>query len=89
MGNPANFCERLFSLLALACAGMAVFRHFLHLARRLQYPWHGAGSSGAGSGRKTMTFNANISHLAVSIVGALVAATLFVSAAVGPAGQLI
>jgi len=37
----------------------------------------------------TMTFNANISHLAVSIVGALVAATLFVSAAVGPAGQLI
>jgi ABC-type multidrug transport system permease subunit len=36
-----------------------------------------------------MTFNANISQLAVSIVGALIAATLFVSAAVGPAGQLI
>jgi hypothetical protein len=50
---------------------------------------HGAGSSGAGSGRKTMTFNATMSQLAVSIVGALVAATLFVSAAVGPAGQLI
>jgi hypothetical protein len=37
-----------------------------------------------------MTFNfANLQHVAVSIVGALVAATLFVSAAVGPAGQLI
>ena len=36
-----------------------------------------------------MTFNATVSQLAVSIVGALVAATLFVSAAVGPAGQLI
>jgi hypothetical protein len=70
-------------------AEMAFFRHFLQLARPLQRPWHGAGRSGAGSGRKTMTFNANLSHLAVSIIGALVAATLFVSAAVGPAGQLI
>jgi len=68
---------------------MAVFRRFFRLARPLHNPWHGAGRSGAGSGRMTMTFNANISHLAVSIVGALVAATLFVSAAVGPAGQLI
>jgi len=37
-----------------------------------------------------MTFNyANLQQLAVSIVGALVASTLFVSAAVGPVGQLI
>jgi hypothetical protein len=37
-----------------------------------------------------MTFNfANAHQFAVSILGALVAATLFVSAAVGPAGQLI
>jgi hypothetical protein len=37
-----------------------------------------------------MTFtNSTLSQFAVSIVGALVAATLFVSAAVGPAGQLI
>ena len=37
-----------------------------------------------------MTFNfANIQQLAVSIVGALVASTIFVSAAVGPVGQFI
>lgn len=37
-----------------------------------------------------MTFNfANAQQFAVSIVGALIAASLFVSAAVGPAGQLI
>jgi hypothetical protein len=37
-----------------------------------------------------MTFNlANLQNIAVSIVGALVASTLFISAAVGPAGQLI
>ena len=37
-----------------------------------------------------MTFaNTNLSQLAVSIVGALLAATVFVTAAVGPAGQLI
>jgi hypothetical protein len=37
-----------------------------------------------------MTFNlANLQQLAVSIVGALVASTLFISAAVGPGAQLI
>jgi hypothetical protein len=37
-----------------------------------------------------MTFNfVNMQQLAVSIVGALVASTLFVSAAVGPASHLI
>ena len=37
-----------------------------------------------------MTFNiANIQQLVVSAVGAIFAATLFISAAVGPAGQLI
>jgi len=36
-----------------------------------------------------MTFNISMQQLAVSVVGALVAATLFVSAAVGPVGQLI
>jgi hypothetical protein len=37
-----------------------------------------------------MTFNfANAQQFAVSILGALVACSLFVSAAVGPAGQLI
>ena len=42
------------------------------------------------TGSKTMTFNfANIQQLAVSIIGALVASTIFVSAAVGPVGQFI
>ena len=37
-----------------------------------------------------MTYNfANLQQLAVSILGALVASTLFVSAAVGPVGQFI
>jgi hypothetical protein len=37
-----------------------------------------------------MTFNiSNVQQLAVSFIGALLAATLFVSAAVGPVGQFI
>lgn len=37
-----------------------------------------------------MTFNfASMQQLAVSVVGALVACTIFVSAAVGPVGQFI
>lgn len=37
-----------------------------------------------------MTFNLNsLQHIAISAVGAIFAATLFISAAVGPAGQLI
>jgi hypothetical protein len=37
-----------------------------------------------------MTFNlTSLQHVAVSAIGALFAATLFITAAVGPAGQLI
>jgi hypothetical protein len=37
-----------------------------------------------------MTFNlSNVQQLAVSVFGALIAASLFISAAVGPAGQLV
>lgn len=37
-----------------------------------------------------MTFNfANLQQLAVSAVGAVLAASLFISAAVGPVGQFI
>jgi hypothetical protein len=37
-----------------------------------------------------MTFNfSNAPQFAVSILGALLAASLFISAAVGPAGQLV
>jgi hypothetical protein len=37
-----------------------------------------------------MTFNfGNLQQLAVSALGALLAASLFISAAVGPAGQIV
>ena len=37
-----------------------------------------------------MTFNfANMPQFAISALGALFAATLFISAAVGPAGQIV
>lgn len=36
-----------------------------------------------------MTFNLNLQQFLVSAIGALFAATLFITAAVGPAGQLI
>ena len=42
------------------------------------------------SGRQTMTINlTSLQNVAVSLVGALLAASLFISAAVGPVGQLI
>ena len=47
------------------------------------------GWSGGRSGRQTMSFNLNIQQFLVSAVGALFAATLFISATVGPAGQLV
>jgi hypothetical protein len=44
----------------------------------------------AGSGNKKMTFNlANAQQLLASIVGAVLASTIFVSAAVGPVSQFI
>ena len=37
-----------------------------------------------------MTFNfTSLQHIAVSAIGALITATLFISAAVGPAGQIV
>lgn len=36
-----------------------------------------------------MTFNSSLQQLAISAIGALVTATLFISAAVGPVGQFI
>jgi hypothetical protein len=60
--------------------------------------WHGScnpfcirrnGPTGI-QGVTTMSFNiSNMPQLAVSVFGALLAATLFVSAAVGPVGQFI
>jgi hypothetical protein len=61
--------------------------------------WHGlcksvciaAGWSGRRiQGVQEMTFNlGNLQQFAVSAIGALFAATLFISAAVGPVGQFI
>ena len=42
----------------------------------------------AGSGKKKMT-SINLSQIAVSLIAALAASTLFISAAVGPAAQFI
>ena len=45
---------------------------------------------GAGSGSKTMTYNfSGLQQFAMSVVGALIASSLFISAAVGPVGQFI
>ena len=46
------------------------------------------GWSGSVQGDSTMTY-ANLHQFAASIVGALFATTLFVTAAVGPVGQFI
>ena len=60
--------------------------------------WHGDcktpdirfGSTRAGSGSKTMTYNfSGLQQFAMSVVGALIASSLFISAAVGPVGQFI
>lgn len=56
----------------------------------MQILLHAAGWTGGHSGRQTMTFNiASLQHIALSAVGAVLAASLFISAAVGPAGQFI
>jgi hypothetical protein len=71
---------------------MAEFRHFFRLARSLQHLLHGRrnGPDGRLKGEFEMTFNLNsLQHIAVSAIGAVFAATLFISAAVGPAGQFI
>jgi hypothetical protein len=67
----------------------AVFCVFLHLARSLQSCWHRRRMvRQAGSGRQIMTYT-NLSQLSASLVAALVATTIFVTAAVGPAVQFI
>jgi len=64
---------------------MADFRRFFTLARALQISlvWPTDGPA-AEIWRHTMTLSLNIQQLAVSVLGALVASSLFISAAVGP-----
>jgi hypothetical protein len=70
---------------------MAVFRALRRLAHSLQNLWHAAERFGRQvTGRLQMTFNlANAQQLLASIVGAVIASTVFVSAAVGPVSQFI
>jgi hypothetical protein len=88
--SPKCF-ELLFETSSPRLPVLADFRHFSNLARLLQIllAWP-SDSPPAGSGRQEMTFNLiNLQQLAVSLVGAVFTASLFVSAAVGPVGQFI
>jgi hypothetical protein len=61
-----------------------------HLARSLQFSRHRCRTIRRHEWRQTMTFNlASLQNVTLSLVGALVAATLCISAAVGPAAHLI
>jgi hypothetical protein len=53
----------------------------------IMFAWLADGP-GAASGRHKMTI-ASLSQIATSLVAALATATLFISAAVGPAAQII
>jgi hypothetical protein len=65
---------------------MADFRGFFGLARALQNRWHDRRMvRRPGSRRPEMSLSyASLHQIAFSIVGALLASSLFVSAAVGP-----
>jgi hypothetical protein len=68
----------------------AEFRQFPRLACAVQNPLHAAGWSRRIQGVRKMTFNlGNLQQVALSVVGAVLAASLFISAAVGPAAQFI
>jgi hypothetical protein len=65
-------------------------RNSAGLARSLHFPWHPPDGLAACQRRNTMTVTlTGLQSAAISLFGALIAATLFISAAVGPAGQLI
>jgi hypothetical protein len=69
---------------------LAVLRGFRGLARGLQIVWHSRRAVPPGTnGRQTMTNNANLQQLALSIFGALFASALAISAAVGPVVPII
>ena len=64
-------------------------RHFLHLARGLQNSRQGGASTNRRTkGVTTMTFT-TLQNTAFSLAAALMTATLFVTAAVGPAVPLV
>jgi hypothetical protein len=70
-------------------AETANFRHFRRLARSLQNGLHGwRDRPAANSGRHTMTYS-TFSRFAATVIAALATTTLFISAAVGPAVQIV
>lgn len=72
-----------------ATTGNGRFMRFLRFGTlpAIRLAWLPDGPA-AGSGKKKMT-SINLSQIAASLVAALAASTLFISAAVGPAAQFI
>jgi hypothetical protein len=65
---------------------MADFRRFLHLARPLQNSWYGRGMvPGPDFRRLKMTIAIDkLQQVAISVLGAVLASSLLISAAIGP-----
>ena len=78
MGFPNKFLNAWWK--------MAEIRPGRELARSMHFlPHRRRTVRRSSSGTKTMTFNlANLQNVAISFVGAIVAASLFISAAIGP-----
>jgi hypothetical protein len=62
---------------------------FVDLARGMQSIGRGRHVAAAMKGRPKMLSIANVHQIAISILGALLASSLFVSAAIGPAVPLV
>ena len=90
MGKSANSSGRLFTCDSASGQKLADFRHFPCLARRVQNSLQPAEWSVGRSGSLKMSFNlTSLQQIAVSVVGALFAASISISAAVGPVAQFI
>jgi len=90
LGNPTKSSGRPFTRNSSNQQKFAEFRHFLHLARHMQNSLQPVEWSVGSSGRHKMTFNlTSLQQIALSIVGALFAASISISAAVGPVAQFI
>ena len=92
LGENSQHLRRAIAAFSRAVTGIGGFPPFPRFGT---LPANLAGmadgwSGRPNSGRLSMTFNLNsLQHIAVSAIGAIFAATLFISAAVGPAGQII
>jgi hypothetical protein len=80
----ANAWRRQIRLSAPHFQKTADFRHFSHLARRLQYLLHDRRMVRWPTKEIEMSVSFNLQKLALSVFGALVASSLFLTAALGP-----